>query len=287
MRTRKTFGAVPAKELTDARLQLHHAVQLLAAFGQTLVAPRDDDSHRSMTWDAHGRRFVSEGAEQHGELKVGLRARGLTVSLLRGGTVVSESTHRFDGIESMYAWLEREIGKAVGASGPVVLDRPEYELPDHAVARGEPFSRYIDVELGELEAWFTYANDALGRLTSAEVGSTPQRCWPHHFDLATLILLDPASAASEGRSVGVGFSPGDAAIDQPYWYVNAYPRPDIDVLPALPDGGHWNTEGWFGAVLRGDRIVEAGARDRSAHSALTDDFLREAVESVKDILLTR
>ncbi len=39
-----------SKELTDARLQLHHAVQLAVAAGISYLPAAPDDSHTSLEW---------------------------------------------------------------------------------------------------------------------------------------------------------------------------------------------------------------------------------------------
>jgi hypothetical protein len=90
------------------------------------------------------------------------------------------------------------------------------------------------------------------------------RCWPHHFDIATLI--DRGAAADKtARSVGVGMEPGDDSYAEPYYYVNAYPPPAAGaMLPALAGDGSWHTAGWFGAVLPGSRLARSGQHDQVA-----------------------
>ena len=68
---------------------------------------------------------------------------------------------------------------------------------------------------------------------------------------------------------------------QPYWYVTPNPDPGTYDLPDLP-GGYWNTEGWFGAVLPGSAVVDAGSAAEQA--SLTEAFLREAVSAGKVVL---
>lgn len=63
------------------------------------------------------------------------------------------------------------------------------------------------------------------------------------------------------RSVGVGLSPGDSGYPEPYVYVTPWPYPTGE-LPALP-WGHWHTEGWTGAVLRGSALVQEPESSRS------------------------
>lgn len=75
------------------------------------------------------------------------------------------------------------------------------------------------------------------------------RCWPHHFDLGT--LLHPR----EG-TIGLGFSPGDPEIPEPYWYVRSYPEPAGDPVPGVLRFGEWHLEGWHAAILRAPAVAE-------------------------------
>ncbi len=81
--------------------------------------------------------------------------------------------------------------------------------------------------------------------------------WPHHFDLAMTWLpgdkvpgQDPANAAYADKQMGFGFSLGDAAIPEPYFYATAYPLPEALPATPLPAGAVWHTEGFQGAVVR-------------------------------------
>ena len=60
---------------------------------------------------------------------------------------------------------------------------------------------------------------------------SPVRCWPHHFDIATLLTIAP------GQTIGVGLEPGDGYYDEPYWYVNQYPAPSATPGNQLEGGG--------------------------------------------------
>ncbi len=111
----------------------------------------------------------------------------------------------------------------------------------HPAAEGRAFDRENDAEaLPELALARYYGNvDRILR----EV-----RCWPHHFDIGTVVDL---KSTAEGCSIGLGLSPGDESYDQPYFYVNPYPNPDLSALPPLLAGDHWHTQGWMGVVATG------------------------------------
>jgi hypothetical protein len=155
-------------------------------------------------------------------------------------------------------WAEGEI-RSRGLD-PAALRKPlHFSIPPHPVAEGGRFAWHgRESEFSELAGHYVLASESLEDLRSRLNGSEV-RCWPHHFDIATLIDL------GEGRSVGAGMSPGDEGNSQPYFYVNVWPYPKPEKLPPLPVG-RWNTEGWTGAVLTG----RDGVRDflQSATSIL-------------------
>src|SRR5207245_11690866 len=68
-------------------------------------------------------------------------------------------------------------------------------------------------------AWFSNAGLSLGsiqrQMLGRQLAASPVRCWPHHFDLATLTTL-PARNADATGYVGAGLSPGDEYYDEPY-----------------------------------------------------------------------
>ncbi len=78
-------------------------------------------------------------------------------------------------------------------------------------------------------------------------GPSPVRCWPHHFDLATLVSFDEESS-DVNRSISIGFSPGDESYETPYFYVAPWPYPEMRLLPDLAHG-HWHTDGFLAGVL--------------------------------------
>jgi hypothetical protein len=98
----------------------------------------------------------------------------------------------------------------------------------------------------------------LERIRAKHPAAAPVRCWPHHFDIATLIPLP------ENRSIGLGFLGGDANIPEPYWYVYVSPMPEATLPPISV--GRWYAGAWVGAVLTGEHDAET-----------TERFLNEAI----------
>ncbi len=253
----KKLGGVDPDDLALARVELHGSVQPLASFGQAYVEPSPDYSHRSMTWNAEESAFFSEPTGGSSPLRVALRPRDVTLSIRVGGVVAAERSLVGGTLEETYRWLEDELHAIQG--GPrVELGRRENVTPPGPVAYGAPFSGVSEDQLLELEAWFGNAEAILGAVRSVRPEATPVRCWPHHFDIATLLILDRQLGTEVGRSVGVGLSPGDEGFPAPYLYVTPYPYPDAVDLPQLPGGAHWHREGWVGAVMTANALIAAG-----------------------------
>jgi len=129
-------------------------------------------------------------------------------------------------------------------------------------------------EFGELSRWFAGPADALeefaAKLAGMRPGPGPLLCWPHHFDLATLVRLD-AGGGESARSVGVGMSPGDEFYAQPYVYLSPWRRFEGS-LPDLPPPGHWHTDGFFGAVITAEDILAFEDRRRGLLSFIGGTF---------------
>lgn len=277
-RTWTNLGAMAPTALTDARLVLHHAVQIPSAAGTTLLPDRDDFVHTNLTWVAALDALAGHSVPEEGGVRAALRLPDLSLLVLDPHDQVLD-THSLAGEtqEGALRWLADQL---TGEGAPsITLEPPEHELPEHPVAQGRAFSQPDEGASAELARWFANADLVLRTFASGEARAEPVYCWPHHFDLATLVVLDPDVEGEEARSVGVGLSPGDASYDQPYWYVTPWPYPeDRDDLPELP-AGHWHTEGFVAAVLTGEQTVEADDQQ-----ALVERFLRGAFEACLDLL---
>ena len=225
--------------MLGARVQLHWAAQIPTGVGRTLIAHRPDDSNTAFRWSAEREGLMQEPVNG---IEAGIRLRDLTLLAndeelpLRGRT-----------LDEGFAFLESRFGGK--------LNRPNVGLPDHPVAHGARFDAGAD-DLAALAGYYAHAAMLL-----ESVKDSPVRCWPHHFDIATLHIL------GEGKTIGIGLSPGDDGIREPYWYVNLFPYPHPSRLQPLRFG-MWYTEGWTGAVLpaaKGPQYAEFFVREATEH----------------------
>lgn len=252
----KTLGAVLPGELAEARLQLHWAAQLLSAPGSSLLAAAEDFSHTNLGWDSE-LGLLSGRSVGPDSLGAGLVFESLDLVLIDGQR--ERSSMRLAGRtpQEALAWLNKQLAAKDGS-----LSLPTHDMPSHALARGGLFSEANSESRAELAAWFSNSFDLLGELVADQENASPVRCWPHHFDVASLITLDPGAAVEEARSIGVGFSPGDGSYDQPYFYVTPWPYPKTDALPDLDSPARWHTEGWTGAVVTVEQLISLPAAEQ-------------------------
>lgn len=288
----RAWEAVPRLapgQLTDARLQAHWAVQLVQAVAEDLVPAREDHSHLSLTWLAPLE--VLAGSFTPGGLRVGVRVRDLCLAVLDADDRLEWSLD-LDGrtLSEAAAWLREVLASEGEVPGELRPGRDD--LPSHPVGSGEPFRRDEPGRLATLSTWYANAARLLSVLSSHTLGASPVRCWPHHFDLASLVRLDPPDEAAPGdgvgRSLNAGLSPGDEHYDQPYFYVTPWPEPPRVEDEPLEGGGHWHTEGFVAAVLPARELPDFQPADPDGHAQEQAEqvyrFLRSAMAAGRGLL---
>jgi hypothetical protein len=276
----RSLRGVAQGRLRAARLDAHYAVQWLARAARAFVPPRPDDGHTNLGWDG-----ALDGLATHplvGELRLGLRIPDLTLLLLGG----AEAQPSFPLDRRTDADARRWLGAQLAACGldAAKLDAPApYAMPDHPLAHGGAYAAGALADaLTELTAWFASASMSLGALYERMIGrglkASPLRCWPHHFDIATLTLVE-GGEAEHAPSVNAGFSPGDEHYAEPYFYVRPYPYPEPAKLPPLPEVGHWHVKGFTAAIAPASRILPA-----EDCQATADEFLDAAITAAIEVL---
>jgi hypothetical protein len=260
-----------ARSLTDARLQLHHAVQLATALGISYLPKQRDDGHTNLEWAATLGALVSNPVSApSARVRVGVRLADLTCLVLRDGALVAGFALEGQTISLAEDWIKTRLRESGLDAERYTLAR-HYEIPAHPVGHGAPFDGREREHFSELATWFGDAASILGALASTTPGAGPVRCWPHHFDFATLL------AQGGDRTNGVGMEPGDVYYNEPYFYVNSHPAPPPETLTASLDPGLWHTREWTGAVLPGSRLAPDAAQQEHQVTA----FISTAIVALR------
>jgi hypothetical protein len=222
-------------------------------------------------------------------LRALLRFPQLTIELLRdqgGGNdksvlIMPLANRTF---ASALAELEEAVGKQLGRADQQ-LQRPQLQLPEHPVnpdGKAAAFGGWDKLAVNELISWFGNSDRALRELAAQDRRATEVRCWPHRFDIASLLVLereradDPTSEVT--RSIGVGMTPGDGSYADAYWYVSPWPSPGAPELPKLDGGGIWHQDGWLGAVLTSTALREPQGESFAA-------FMRSALAATERLVV--
>ncbi len=268
------------KGLIEPRLQLHYAVQTVASLGDSLLEKKPDWSHSSLQYLPEQYAFYSESyTTSSDKIKITLKLPNLELQVQNAEDKALASTSLYNRtLQEAIVWLKNELNKQGINADKLEIPRHPDDFPNHPLSHSARFSSSSiegEEEKGfqEIASYYKNTMGALQRLFLQHEGASPIRTWPHHFDMSTLITIREATEASgeDGSSVGIGFSPGDGKNPTPYWYVSPWPYFAKEKIRPL-SAGVWNTEGWFGALLKAEDILaDPNTQESKLHS-----FLEEA-----------
>ncbi len=274
------LGAYHPSDLVEERVQLHWAAQPLSALTLLAVDAQPGDGNTNLGWDHEASAFVTQPFP--GDYSAALGALDFSLQW-REPDGVEHSRFELKGntLAAALGWLADHIRTTIGNLQEGDIPLRDYDMPSHPVGEGQAFDGADRDKREELARWFANADLVLAEVAEANEGSDP-RTWPHHFDTGFLINLEPDKDPEQARSIGVGLSPGDEQTPQPYFYANPYPLRRADDLPPMPIGGHWEREAFFGAVLTGSALIDAG--DAADQQERVREFLGVAVDACKTLL---
>jgi len=263
-----------AASLAETRLQTHHAAQLATALGISYLPKQADDSHTNLMWVDALSALVSNAVEGRDEIRVGVSlAPFALVVLMNDGPRANLS---LDGrtVSEAGEWVREHLAM-LGLDAAMYTLAKHYTIPAHAVDTGGRFDASDRLAFEQLAAWYSDASIVLEEFAARMPHAAPVRCWPHHFDIATLIDF------GSGKTVSLGMEPGDIYYDEPYYYASTYPPPRTDLSrPPLAGNGRWHTREWIGAVLPASAI--GNAEQRGQIETFVDSALTATTELLAD-----
>jgi hypothetical protein len=240
-----------ANKLSEVRLNLQGAAQLVSAVGFSLAAPQSDDSQTSLYWEAN--LFAGVLIPAPTPVRAALDPITFTLLLLdQTGKPLAHFNLTGQTLEQGLAWLQQQLDH-YGVEGPrLALGEYPPALQHHPLTQGVPFSDTPPALHQELVNYFTNTVQLLQPLVQGHTNAAALLVWPHNFDIATL------HSFPDGKTIGIGLSPGDTTYPQPYWYITPAPYPGPP-YPDLTGGGFWHSSGWVGAVLTGSQLTPESA----------------------------
>lgn len=266
------LGGTAPTSLTATRIALHRAAQWPARFARSYVPARADDSHTSLSWLPGPDLLCTQSADSgSGTLSIGINLASHALVAVDGDAPWQELTLNGVTEADVVQWMG-EILTSRGFDSAILNHHLPYDVPP------EP-GVFDPIAAQELSAYFGNLAGLLGEVAATQKGASPVRCWPHHFDVATLITLGPGDFET-APSVGVGLSPGDDAIPQPYVYVTPWPLEGIENLGPGRPPGTWQNTPFKGFVAQGEALIACADQAGEVRA-----FIDNAVEQCKSAVL--
>ena len=250
-----TFPELVETDITDTRSALHDYARILGNYLKICRPKRKHWWHASLRPSLSGLTTGVVHADIDFELELDLSRSNIHGRTSQGANFEA-AVHGQSGAE--VARLVEDFLLANGLSKSLV---PEHAIGDDKAA-GAAYSaehaRSLHFALNSVSAAMAEFRAGIPEETS------PIQLWPHHFDLSMIWLpgekiagQDPLNEEYSDKQMNFGFTFGDEAIPEPYFYVTAYPLPDGFPSLQLPAGSSWHTEGFSAAVLRYRSLIES------------------------------
>jgi hypothetical protein len=169
--------------LTSTRLQLHYAVQFIAAAGSALAEPLPDFSHVSLEWHSELALFVGVPIRAIIPFRVALDPTSLTSILFnKQGDAMATLPLDQQTLATGMDWLRSESSKLGADAAKIELLSYPSDFPDHAIAHGAVFdANQTKAERQELVHYYANTHQLLQEIVAATEDASPIRIWPHHF----------------------------------------------------------------------------------------------------------
>ena len=252
-------GAVP-DDYAAALGEVRRAVAIVAAAGKALLG----EAGASLEWLAESRAFATPVVA--GAFRVALAPSQLAL-LVTDAAGASRQELALAGKTPADAW--RWLGEQSAALGKPLAGSP---------ASGAAFAFGPEAAFEDIARSYGNAVRALLCVRDMTKSDEPVRIAPEPLHVACGV------AFGGGKSVGLGYAPGDAECAEPYFYAKPCPLPswDADSLAELEGGGEWKTDGaWFGCLLRRTEWVWYDAEQLQAGASVS--FLDSCVDAARTL----
>jgi len=276
----RRLDPLPFEEISKTRDFAHEAIQFLASTGISYAQKREDDSHTNCEWSRSLKAFVGNVFGEKNDICLGLNISEFKLLFLKENwTIFEEFNLSNKNLSDVLIWMKNNFESKGLDPNQFTLDK-HYEIPVSTVYEGGIFLVENEQANQELSDYFSNADLVLRTFISKLPNATPVRCWPHHFDIATLLSIGQENL----QSIGIGLSPGDSNNPEPYFYVTMWPYPNIEEI-SFPEikVGNWNYEGWVGASLMASEIIKK--QGEKAQCEMVMEFIDKSVTMIKSALL--
>ncbi|MEO1128840.1 MAG: hypothetical protein AAFX05_03930 [Planctomycetota bacterium] len=237
-----TWPRFELASLIEAWRQAHYAAQAAAELGKSWAPPQSDDSHSNLGWRSTGDLIGCEGVPAQGPiaLRTRLDVSRLRLALYDGVDVVDAQDLAGMTVTEAVSWVGDRATVHLGERTQPAHAAPD--LPEHPLAHGAQFA--VHGALEHVAQLYDSVDRTLALLRRVMPSFREARCWPHHFDHASLAVVAQDGDGSMSKTIGVGITPPDGVDSSGYIYVSPWAR-DGAVHGDAPqlDHGHWHPRG--------------------------------------------
>jgi len=272
----------PLEDMRHVREQYHQAIQNVVAVGRSFLPESKGDEFANLTWDFKLQRLVGQWIEGETIFRSSISLREFTVYLVdRQFGTISMMPMQGARQRDVMVWLEHQLSRLGKDFTQINLTYP-YEIPEYPTAKREPFSIENMDASSELSRYYHNTAILLEDIIAENENTSAIKCWPHHFDIATVITLFDTGDPETSRSIGVGFSPGDRYYDEPYFYVTPWPYPTATLPDLSLTLGHWHAHDWIGAILPSSKLAHLKSNYDQQRTILK--FIKTGIRVLKELL---
>ena len=267
--------------LINVREELHQAVQLVGMVGRSFLPPDPSDLSATSQWLNQSQSLGGSLITGNHQVRLALRIVDASLMFLdSNGQVIDQFPLANEYYPDVVQWVSSKLADE-GLDISKFSQELPYQIPDYDHSR--PFSAFPDHYLAEFSGYFSNANNLMAEIQS-QYQSSEIVCWPHHFDIATLITVAADPDPEKAKTVGLGLSPGDTYYNRPYFYINTWPHLSKKQLQneTWSSAGTWHTRDWIGAVLPADKVITWESEEQQY--AKVKMFLCEGVEKLQKLL---
>jgi hypothetical protein len=272
----------PAR-VTESVRQLHWAAQAVSNAAWTHLGwTPPDDQHTSFDWDPAQKALVGRCLHPATGTKAALRLSDCSLLVLNNGGCPHSLALHGHSMDEAYEWLGAAVSESSGGELVPRLNRRAVEIPWHPIASGRGWDANDRDALEAITRYYANTVVLLASLRQELPRLTRTICWPHQFDVATILPLSTPGLGGAKRIIGVGMAPMGAGIDEPYWYVGPWPPVPGRPTPPLEGGGYWHVDRWYAAVLPASTMLRAA--EHATQATAVWRFVTSAVRASRAML---
>ncbi|WP_335964627.1 hypothetical protein [Galbibacter sp. PAP.153] len=222
--------------------KFHHLAQILAAFSNSFLEKREDDSQSALLWNIEKSALQSQIVNNVFYLE--LNYTDVYLRLYKGSDFKEIDLLGLTQSD-IDAWIRETISDYGLEAGKF-----HYNL---GFKLNTKFDTFIALDSTDEKAILqlveqrNIAQRSLEKIKISSKNTSSIYVWPHHFDTGMLVYPEE----TEKKGFGLGYAIADGSIsDKPYYYAYIWGDKNInyDQLPNLTTG-NWVLGNWKGAII--------------------------------------